>query len=113
MARGDRLARLDAQREELEVAYIAALIEALEKTAKGKLALFGHKVAKGRARPAEPEAVTALLEMGEEIDAMRDTLQIEAFALHAEFLASRGPVSPSAVGEPKQAQMWLERLKQG
>lgn len=111
MARAERLARLDEQREELELAYLTALIQALEQTAKGKLQLFGHKTAKGRSRTPEPPAVLALLEMGEEIDALRDTLGIEAFALHAEFIASRGPVSPSAVGEPKQAQQWLERLK--
>ncbi len=35
---------------------------------------------------------------------------MEPFALHGEFIADRGPVKSSAVGEPKQARAWLERL---
>jgi len=42
---------------------------------------------------------------------LRAQLFMEPFALHAEFLASRGPVPATAPGEPKQAQAWLERLK--
>jgi len=38
-------------------------------------------------------------------------LSIEPFALHQEFLAARGPVKAHAVGEPKQAQAWLDRLE--
>ena len=42
---------------------------------------------------------------------LRERLGLEPFALHREFLAARGkPRSPSAVGEPKQAKAWLERL---
>jgi len=35
---------------------------------------------------------------------------MEPFALHQEFLAARGPVKSSAVGEPRMARAWLERL---
>ena len=45
----------------------------------------------------------------EMIDAAREALFMEPFALHHEFLAARGPVSAQAVGEPKQAQAWLAR----
>jgi hypothetical protein len=48
--------------------------------------------------------------MADEIDDLRDQLDMEPFALHREFLAARGPVQSDAVGEPKQAQAWLERL---
>jgi hypothetical protein len=109
MARADRLERLDARRQELERDYRDALVAALQSTASGAWGLFDHnkdRVARAKVAPV----VTALCDMGEEIDAMRGQLGLEPFALHAEFEASRGPVAPDAVGEPKQAKAWLERL---
>ena len=41
---------------------------------------------------------------------MRDTLGLEPFDLHPAFLAARGKPAADAVGEPKQAKAWLERL---
>ncbi|MDY0959377.1 hypothetical protein SOM26_11850 [Sphingomonas sp. CFBP8993] len=109
MAKGDRLARLDVQREEMESDYREALIAALRITAGGKWGLFDHR--KDRvARAAAAPVVAELAEIGEAIDAARTQLGLPPFALHAEFLASRGPVGPEAVGEPKQAQAWLDRL---
>ncbi|MDB5676292.1 MAG: hypothetical protein JWM65_3274 [Sphingomonas bacterium] len=109
MARADRLERLDARRVELEAAYNDVLIAALRKTAAGSWGLFGHR--KDRQAEAKYAPVIAeLTETGEAIDAMRAQLGIEPFALHRDFLASRGPVASSAAGEPKQAQAWLERL---
>jgi hypothetical protein len=35
---------------------------------------------------------------------------MEPFAIHHDFFDARGRVAPSAVGEPKQAKQWLERL---
>lgn len=110
MAKADRLERLDSRRIALEADYADALIAALKKVAAGSWGLFGHN--KDRvAQAAFAPVVADLTEMGKEIDAMRDDLAMEPFALHAEFLASRGPVSPSAVGEPKQARAWLELLE--
>ncbi len=43
MAKGDRLARLDAHREEMEGEYREALIAALRTTAAGKWGLFDHR----------------------------------------------------------------------
>lgn len=109
MAKADRLERLDNLRAEREAEYEAALIAALRDTAAGNWGLFDHgkdRVARARVAPV----VENLTEMGEEIDGMRLTLGLECFALHQEFLASRGPVASSAVGEPKQARAWLERL---
>ena len=54
--------------------------------------------------------IILLTARGEEIDRMRDQLGLRTFALHEEFEASRGPVAPTAPGEPKQAKAWLERL---
>ncbi|WP_394662939.1 hypothetical protein [uncultured Sphingomonas sp.] len=109
MAKGDRLARLDALREDMERDYREALIAALRTTAAGKWGLFDHRKDRA-ARAAAAPVVAQLTEMGEEIDAARAQLGLSPFALHAEFLAACGPVGPEAVGEPKQAQAWLDRL---
>jgi hypothetical protein len=109
MAKADRLERLDARRVELEAEYEATLIAALRTTAAGSWGLFGHR--KDRQAEAKYAPVVAeLTETGEAIDTMRAQLGIEPFALHRDFLASRGPVASSAAGEPKQAQAWLDRL---
>ena len=109
MAKADRLERLDTRRLDLEADYTAALIEALKITAAGKWGLFDHKADRA-ARAATAPVIEQLTELGEAIDAARAQLDMEPFALHHEFLAARGPVSPQAVGEPKQAQAWLARL---
>jgi hypothetical protein len=51
-----------------------------------------------------------LTELAETIDDIREQLGLEHFALHREFLATRGKVNAEAVGEPKQARAWLDRL---
>lgn len=109
MARADRLARIDADRIAYELDYRAALIAALQTTAKGRWGLFGHQGKKSET-PAVTVTITALLELGETIDDLRDTLGMAPFTLHAEFVAARGPVRSDAVGEPKQAQAWLDRI---
>lgn len=110
MAKPDRLARLDAQREDLETEYRDTLIAALEKTAGGSLGLFDRSPDR-RVRAAIAPTIDALTEMGGDIDSMRDRLMLEPFALHEAFFAARGPVSASAVGEQKEARLWLDRLK--
>jgi hypothetical protein len=110
MAKADRLARLDERRTEIEAEYRAALIAALRLTAGGRWGLFGHtqdKAARAKAAPVIDE----LVELSDEIDDLRAQLSIEPFALHQEFLAACGPVKAHAVGEPKQAQAWLDRLE--
>ena len=110
MARADRLDLLDRRRIGLEADYREALIAALKETAAGNWGLFDHRQDRhDRARAAT--AVAALTELAETIADMREQLMIdEPFALHAQFLAARGPVRAQAVGEPKQARAWLERL---
>jgi hypothetical protein len=109
MARADRLERMDGLRLELEGEYRAALIVALEATAAGVSGLFGHSKDKHIRAAAEP-TVAQLCDLGQSIDDLRDKLDMARFDLHEQFEASRGPVSASAVGEPKQAKAWLERL---
>jgi hypothetical protein len=109
MAKADRLERLDVRREEMESDYRAALIAALQTTAAGAWGLFDHN--KDKAARAKIAPVLAnLCDMAEDIDDLRGQLGLEPFALHGEFMAARGPVPSSAVGEPKQARAWLDRL---
>ena len=109
MARADRLERLDIRRAELEAEYEQALIAALRKAAAGSWGLFDHNQDKAM-RGAWQATVTDLCDRGQEIDEARATLGMGRFALHQEFEASRGPVSSTAPGEPKQARAWLDRL---
>ena len=109
MARADRLERLDSLRADLEAEFRQWLIRALEATAAGSWGLFDHQQDR-HARARVAPVVTELCETGEEIDRLRDQLGLEPFALYQEFLASRGRVASNAVGEPKQARAWLDRL---
>lgn len=109
MSRAARLERLDARRHELEAVYEAAPIDALQKAAAGSWGFFGHTQDRAMRAKWEP-VVTDLCDMGADIDQMRDQLGLSPFALHEEFEASRGPVAPTAPGEPKQAKAWLLRL---
>lgn len=112
MAKVDRLERLDTRRVELEAEYYEALIDALRKTAAGSWGLFDHRPDR-QARAKIAPVVDGLCALGEGIDAMRAQLGLDPFALHRDFLASRGPVASSAAGEPKQARAWLGRLGVG
>ena len=109
MAKADRLERVDVRRVELEAEYHDALVAALRDTAAGAWGLFDHQQDR-RTRIKLAPVVNGLIETGDEIARLREQLGMEVFALHREFLASRGPVASSAVGEPKQAQAWLARL---
>ena len=109
MAKIDRLERLDQRRADLEIEYRETLFAALESTAAGKPGLFNHRANK-RERAAVAPVIDELRQLGDAIDAIREQLMIEPFALHRDFFDARGRVSPSAVGEPKQAKQWLDRL---
>ena len=110
MARADRLEAMDIRRAALEVEYREALIDALRATAAGSWGLFDHQQDR-RTRATIAPVVDNLIELADAIDSHRDKLGLPPFALHEEFLASRGRVSSSAVGEPKQARAWLDRLE--
>ena len=109
MAKIDRLERIDQRRADLEAEYRATLTGALERAAAGKPGLFYHRADK-RERAAVAGVIEELRDLGAAIDGYRDLLMIEPFALHRDFFDARGPVAPSAVGEPRQAKQWLERL---
>jgi hypothetical protein len=109
MARADRLERADALRIALEAEYREELVVALQNTAAGHWGLFDHQQDR-HARAAVAPTIARLTDLAGQLDDLRDQLMIEPFALHAEFIADRGPVKSNAVGEPKQAKAWLERL---
>lgn len=110
MSKASRLERLDNQRIELEADYLNALIEALKTAAAGSWGLFEHKPDRW-SREKWKDVVGNLCDLGQEIDEMRAVLGMESFELHEQFEASRGPVSATAPGEPKQAAKWLEKLR--
>jgi hypothetical protein len=109
MAKADRLARLDLRRTELEAEYTAALTEALRTGASGKWGLFDHNGDRWSHKAVAP-IMDNLNEIEQAVDRAREQLAMPPFQLQQQFLASRGPVSSQAVGEPKQAQAWLDRL---
>jgi hypothetical protein len=109
MAKADRLERLDIRRAELEAEYLGVLTEALRVTAAGRWGLFDHQC-DARVRKTIAPVIETLAEIADAIDKAREQLCLPPFELHAQFLAARGPVGPEAVGEPKQAQAWLDRL---
>lgn len=111
MARADRLERLDALREAQEAEYFDALVAALRKTASGTWGLFGHTTDKAICAAIAP-TIAELEELAADIADAREKLFLPPFELHAEFMAARGPVKSSAVGEPKQARAWLVKLGQ-
>lgn len=110
MAKADRLNRLDDRRVDLEAEYREALLAALRATAAGKWGLFDHQ-ADRKTRAMIAPVIENLEEIGAEIDKIRDQLFMPPFELQREFLQSRGPVKAEAVGEPKQAKAWLDRLE--
>ncbi|MDE2596978.1 MAG: hypothetical protein KGL44_08880 [Sphingomonadales bacterium] len=109
MARADRLERADRLRDMLEGEYRAHLVVALQNTAAGHWGLFDHQQDRTIRAKIAP-TIARLTELAEEIDEQRELLGLEPFALHEQFIAARGPVRSNAVGEPKQAKAWLERL---
>lgn len=109
MAKIDRLERLDTNRAELEAEYTATLIAALRVATSGKWGLFDHQ-ADRHARAKVAPVIENLTDLADTIERMREQLMMPPFDLHRDFMAARGPVSSQAVGEPKQAQAWLDRL---
>ena len=109
MAKIDRLERLDQRRADLEDEYVSVLGSALERAAAGKPGLFNHRSDK-RERAAVAPVIEELRALGDAIDGLRKQLMVDPYALHRDFLDARGPVAPSAVGKPRQAKQWIERL---
>ena len=72
--------------------------------------VWAHENDDRRTRAVMAPTYDLLCELGDAIDRARERLSLPPYDLHREYLASRGRPSPSAVGEPRQAQQWLDRL---
>jgi hypothetical protein len=96
----------------MEAEYARALIDALQVTASGRWGLFDHQ-----GHPPTRNAIAPIIdhlgELAAAINKARNLLGLPEYELHEEFQAARGPVRADAVGEPKQAQAWLDRLDAG
>ena len=109
VAKAARLEAFDIRREALEAEYREALVDALQSAAAGTWGLFDHNQDR-RTREKLAPVIANLEDLAQSIDGLRDKLGLAGFALHEEFLAARGPVASSALGEPRQARVWLDRL---
>jgi hypothetical protein len=101
MKRADRLWALEHQ-------YRALLEAALRDCAAGSWGLFGHNAHLPGYRP--PDALAELVDLADDIDALRSRLGERPFELHARFLQARGRLDANAPGEPKLAALWLAEL---
>jgi hypothetical protein len=103
--------------EALEASYQELLLPALRRCARGQWGLFGQNDAaldrrnpKLRARLHDP-AIKDLLELGAEIDRLRQKLgYFQPFALHDRLVRMRSLHDSNTVGELKLAQQWLDEM---
>ena len=100
--------RLPRRLNELEREYRAVLTKALTDCAGGQWGLFGHN--EHLHESPDPAELTELRGLAEAINRLRRRLGHGPFSLHDEFEAARGPADANDLGEPKQAQAWLQRL---
>jgi hypothetical protein len=116
VSRAKRREKAEGELEHLEARLRARLIAALHHCAHGHWGLFGQndaaERAMGRYRPRlTPVEVGELLQLGEEIDALRSSLGYsDGNALFARLKAYRRLPSASAPAEPRLAQQFLAEL---
>jgi len=83
-------------------------MKALTECAGGRWGLFGHNE---HLHPsANPAELDELRELARSINRLRARLGEVPFPLHEKFEAARGRADANDPGEPKQAQVWLQRL---
>lgn len=105
-----KIANLERDLEIAEAGYREQLIAALQRTAAGHWGLLGsNQITEAPDRAAAVE----LLALGEHIKDIRARLGItDAFELHEDFIAwRRRSREPHALGEPKLAEHFLEKLR--
>jgi hypothetical protein len=104
----DNSERLSQQVDELERQYRTLLSRALTDCAGGRWGLFGHN--EHLHSYGVPSELAELRELAHAINRLRARIGEGLFPLHEEFEAARGRADANALGEPKQAQAWLQRL---
>lgn len=107
---GERRMRRAADRcAALETAYREVLTAELRRCAGGVWGLFGQNEQVAGA-PPRSDAVQALFDLADEIDAARRKLGAPEFELHARFLRMRGRQDENRPGEPRLAEQLLAEL---
>ena len=116
MSRAKRREKAEGELEHLEVRFRERLIAALDRCAQGQWGLFGRNAAAehamGRYRErSTPVEVGELLQLGEEIDALRSSLGYsDGNTLFARLKLYRRMPAASAPAEPRLAQQFLAEL---
>ncbi len=116
MSRASRREKAEGELEHLEERFRQRLIVALHACACGRWGLFGQNDAAQRAlgRYAPrliPADVGQLMELGDEIDALRTSLGFtDGNALYARLKEFRRLRAASAPGEPRLAQQFLAEI---
>jgi len=98
----------EARLQVLEAEYLTTLRAALVRCEGGLWGLFGQNERSApKLRSADADG---LFELAEQIDAARQALGWESFALHERFLAMRGRGDGNRPGEPKLARSLLAEI---
>ena len=91
----------------LEALYRELLLSALQKCAMGRWGLFGSNLDQRGLRSSDADE---LLELGSNIERMRQKCGLEHFALHERLLLIRSTRDSNTPDEPKLARQWLDEL---
>ena len=98
---------VERQLGSLEALYRELLLSALQKCAMGRWGLFGSNLDQRGLRSSDADE---LLELGSNIERMRQKFGLEHFALHDRLLRIRSSRHSNTPGEPKLARQWLDEL---
>ena len=116
MSKESRRVKLEKDLALLESTFRARLLAALRACAAGHWGLFGRnndvlEGAYGSNHKYISNEAQDLLSLGGKIDDLRARLgYTEGYALYGRFLAARNDRSPNTIGEPKQAQRFLDEI---
>lgn len=106
-----RVERLERKLRLLEADYRKVLVKALTECAEGRWGLFGQNEHLDVGHL--PKALEELRALARVIDEIRLQIGDVPFPLHLEFESARGRGDENAIGEPRLARAWLERLGGG
>jgi hypothetical protein len=98
---------LERQLGSLEELYRELLLSALQKCAMGRWGLFGSNLDQRGLRSSDADE---LLELGSNIERVRQKYGLEPFVLHDRLLRIRSSRHSNTPGEPKLARQWLDEL---
>jgi hypothetical protein len=118
VSRSTRRAKAESELEHLEARFRERLMIALRTCAAGRWGLFGQNDAAIKRAPGRyaarliPAEVGELLELGDEIDALRSSLGFpDGNALYARLTSYRKLPPANAAAEPRLARQFLAELE--